>query len=373
MVISAFEGYAYDAGVRPGDVLETVNGQPVVNLGVSATSDLLRGDPGTPVSITVARTGEAAPLSFSLTRRRVVIKDVPVAALLGAPADGVAYIRLASFARDAAEECRFALRGLDAAVKEAGGPGVTSLVLDLRGNPGGLLTSAVEVAEVVLPKGSVVVSTKGRGLGQEPRYVSSADPAIGPAVRLAVLVNGGTASASEIVAGAVQDLDRGVVVGSRTFGKGLVQNVQTLPYDTALKVRQQARREKAWGRGAEPVRCAATVCRTCPPIGRLCCWGRFVEHCQGIPVVFLWSDTHCDRLLAGCVPCNGTSPERIATDRFPVLLLPVWHLVFLNARPLCPPLPWRLPLRAYTHSIPLASTIHQVDDASRPPTTAPPR
>ncbi|GAB0493281.1 hypothetical protein MMPV_004559 [Pyropia vietnamensis] len=235
VVISAFEGYAYDAGVRPGDVLETVNGQPVVNLGVSATSDLLRGDPGTPVSITVARTGEAAPLSFSLTRRRVVIKDVPVAALLGTPSEGVAYIRLASFARDAAEECRFALRGLDAAVREAGGPGVTSLVLDLRGNPGGLLTSAVEVAEVVLPKGSVVVSTKGRGLGQEPRYISSADPAIGPAVRLAVLVNGGTASASEIVAGAVQDLDRGVVVGSRTFGKGLVQNVQTLPYDTALK------------------------------------------------------------------------------------------------------------------------------------------
>lgn len=235
VVISAFEGYAYDAGVRPGDVLETVNGQPVANLGVSATSDLLRGDPGTPVSITVARSGEPAALSFSLTRRRVVIKDVPVAALLGAPAEGVAYIRLASFARDAAEECRFALRGLDAAVREAGGSGVTSLVLDLRGNPGGLLTSAVEVAEVVLPKGSVVVSTKGRGLGQEPRYVSSAEPAIGPAVRLAVLVNGGTASASEIVAGAVQDLDRGVVVGSRTFGKGLVQNVQTLPYDTALK------------------------------------------------------------------------------------------------------------------------------------------
>jgi len=236
VVISAFEGYAYDAGVRPGDVLDTVNGRPVANLGVAATSDLLRGDPGTPVSISVVRSGYAKPLSFDLTRSRVVIKDVPVAALLGPPADGVAYIRLASFARDAAEECRFALGGLNAATKEAGGTGVTALVLDMRGNPGGLLTSAVEVAEVVLPKGSVVVSTKGRGLGQEPRYVSGAEPAIGSAVKLAVLVNGGTASASEIVAGAVQDLDRGVVVGSRTFGKGLVQNVQTLPYDTALKV-----------------------------------------------------------------------------------------------------------------------------------------
>lgn len=236
VVISAFEGYAYDAGVRPGDVLDTVNGRPVANLGVAATSDLLRGDPGTPVSISVVRSGYAKPLSFALTRSRVVIKDVPVAALLGPPSDGVAYIRLASFARDAAEECRFALAGLNVATKEAGGTGVTALVLDMRGNPGGLLTSAVEVAEVVLPKGSVVVSTKGRGLGHEPRYVSGADPAIGSTVKLAVLVNGGTASASEIVAGAVQDLDRGVVVGSRTFGKGLVQNVQTLPYDTALKV-----------------------------------------------------------------------------------------------------------------------------------------
>lgn len=273
VVISAFEGYAYDAGVRPGDVLETVNGQPVANLGVSATSDLLRGDPGTPVSITVARSGEPAALSFSLTRRRVVIKDVPVAALLGAPAEGVAYIRLASFARDAAEECRFALRGLDAAVREAGGSGVTSLVLDLRGNPGGLLTSAVEVAEVVLPKGSVVVSTKGRGLGQEPRYVSSAEPAIGPAVRLAVLVNGGTASASEIVAGAVQDLDRGVVVGSRTFGKGLVQNVQTLPYDTALKVRPRAHGEGSRARGDAPGRGTATAYRGWVSSGRRRCWG----------------------------------------------------------------------------------------------------
>lgn len=282
VVISAFEGYAYDAGVRPGDVLETVNGQPVANLGVSATSDLLRGDPGTPVSITVARSGEPAALSFSLTRRRVVIKDVPVAALLGAPAEGVAYIRLASFARDAAEECRFALRGLDAAVREAGGSGVTSLVLDLRGNPGGLLTSAVEVAEVVLPKGSVVVSTKGRGLGQEPRYVSSAEPAIGPAVRLAVLVNGGTASASEIVAGAVQDLDRGVVVGSRTFGKGLVQNVQTLPYDTALKVRPRAHGEGSRGRGDVPGRGTATAYRGWVSSGRRRCWDESVWHCLAV-------------------------------------------------------------------------------------------
>lgn len=230
VVLSAFEGYAFDAGLRPGDVIETVAGEDVSGVSLEKVTDMLRGEPGTVVDVTVSRQGAPSPLSFQLPRRSVHIKDVPAATLVGDPRDRIGYIRLQSFAKDAASEVAAALTTLD---KDSGG--LQGLVLDLRGNPGGLLNAAIEVAEVLLPKGSTIVSTKGRGLGPAPIYVSSKDPTRSPDMPLAVLVNGQTASASEIVAGALQDLDYGVIIGAKTFGKGLVQNVQELPFKTALK------------------------------------------------------------------------------------------------------------------------------------------
>lgn len=236
IVVSAFEGYAFDAGIRPGDVIEAIAGNPVDGNSLERVTDMLRGEPGTVVDLTVKREGSTQPLTFTLARKNVHIKDVPVSTFVGNPKDRIGYIRLQSFAKDAGAEVREAVEKLiGSADSNMPGSGLGGLVLDLRGNPGGLLNAAIDVSEIFVPKGATIVSTKGRGLGSGPTYVSAKEPLLPPNVPLAVLVNGQTASASEIVAGAVQDLDTGVVVGSKTFGKGLVQNVQELPFKTALK------------------------------------------------------------------------------------------------------------------------------------------
>lgn len=230
IVVSAFEGYAFDAGLRPGDIIHSVAGTPVAGVSLEKVTEMLRGDPGTEVDVTVSRQGFSTPLGFTLARRDVHIKDVPASTFVGDAEDRIAYVRLQSFAKDAANEVAEALESL-----KATGRSVQSVVLDLRGNPGGLLNAAIEVAELFVPQGSTIVTTRGRGLGPSPTFVSSREPLLPGNTRLVILVNGQTASASEIVAGAVQDLDIGVVIGSRTFGKGLVQNVQELPFNTALK------------------------------------------------------------------------------------------------------------------------------------------
>lgn len=236
VVVSAFEGYAFDAGVRPGDVVKQVSGKAVGDMTLEQVTDMLRGEPGTTVDLAVSREGSRGLLRFSLARRNVHIKDVPVATFVGNPKDRIGYIRLQSFAKDAAAEVKDAIRTLMATPGNEGTEkGIKALVLDLRGNPGGLLNAAIEVSELILPQESTIVSTKGRGIGLGPVYKSSVDPILPSDIPLAVLVNGQTASASEIVAGAVQDLDQGIIVGSRTFGKGLVQNIQELPFNTALK------------------------------------------------------------------------------------------------------------------------------------------
>ncbi|CAN8064485.1 unnamed protein product [Agarophyton chilense] len=234
VVVSAFEGYAFDAGVRPGDVIESVAGEPIRGLSLEKVTDMLRGEPGTTVSLTVRREGVSDPLMFSLSRQSVRIKDVPAFGFVGDPKDRIGYVRLQSFAKDAAAEVKLAVQTLGTSIGK-NDPNLNGLVLDLRGNPGGLLNAAIEVSELFLPRDSVIVSTKGRGLAPNPTYISAKNPIVPPSMPLVVLVNGQTASASEIVAGAIQDLDIGVIVGSRSFGKGLVQNVQELPFNTALK------------------------------------------------------------------------------------------------------------------------------------------
>ncbi|KAL7519086.1 hypothetical protein ACHAWX_003884 [Stephanocyclus meneghinianus] len=261
-VVSAFEGYAYDAGLRVGDKLIAVDDFQIrPTTGVDEVRNHLRGEPGTPVSITFLREGVGGetnePQTISMQRAVVHIPDVKYYGYIGDPKDGIGYIDLSGFANDAGREVRYAIRVLqhgadmiarsnDREVGQSEEPSRISvdsidttklkgLILDLRGNPGGLLTSAVDVATLFVPNGSDIVSAKGRGF-PETLYRSRTEPILNPNTRLAVLVNEQTASAAEIVTGAVQDLDVGVVVGKgRTFGKGLVQNVQDLPYQTALK------------------------------------------------------------------------------------------------------------------------------------------
>lgn len=237
-VVSAMEGYAFDYGMRPGDKLLAVDGTAITpDMSVEDVRNKLRGEPGSSVSITFQRDGVEGENTITMPRSLVRLRDVKLATLLGKPEDGIGYIQLSGFAANAGPEVRAAIFALQQASEDAskGAHSLQGLVLDLRGNPGGLLTSAVDVTSLFVPKGSEIVSARGRGF-PGVLYRSRVDPILDPKTKLTVLVNGQTASAAEIVSGAIQDLDVGVIVGGdRTFGKGLVQNVEDLPFDTALK------------------------------------------------------------------------------------------------------------------------------------------
>lgn len=239
-VVDAFEGYAFDAGLRVGDRLLRVGGQDVRGKTVEQVKDLLRGPPGTSVAVEFERAGRREPAEVVLPRRQVRVPDVKCFTLLdpkvvGAPDFPVGYISLKGFSAGAGREVELAYRVLTERAQAAGASRLRGVVLDLRGNPGGLLDSAVDVASLLVPRDSTLVSVKGRNF-PETGFVSTGDPVRPLSQPLVVLVDGGTASAAEIVSGAVQDLDAGVVVGTgRTFGKGLVQNVAALPFDAGLK------------------------------------------------------------------------------------------------------------------------------------------
>lgn len=226
-----FETTAYRQGIRTGDVVLRVAGQPVDSLSIPDVLQLLRGEPATVVVVDIERAGEGT-MTFSLRREAPEQKSVPFAGRL--PEDpAVVVLRLAVFGQGAAGELAKAWQELSAS-----GP-VTGVILDLRGNPGGLVSEAVEVAGLFLPKGTPVVSTRGRSSGMTRVFRSEANPVI-PSVPTVVLMDRASASASEIVAGALQDFDRAVIIGEPSFGKGLVQSVYELPYNTSLKVTMSA-------------------------------------------------------------------------------------------------------------------------------------
>ena len=230
-VLAPFEGYSgYEQGVKAGDVLIEVDGQQVDELQQDAIGGLLRGSPGSTVGVRIEREGEPGLLDFTLTRSEIQLDNVTYSGFAGQPADGIAYIRLERFAREAAPEVKKAIEELGKAHELKG------LILDLRGNPGGLLEAAVDVSGYLMAEPGPVVSTRGRLPESERVYQSSGPPALDPSVPVAVLIDGGSASASEIVAGALQDTDRGVLVGETTFGKGLVQVIRPLPYNTSIKL-----------------------------------------------------------------------------------------------------------------------------------------
>ncbi len=230
-VVSPVEGASgYVQGVKAGDIVIEADGQDVSQMSITDLRNILRGEPGTAVPIVIAREGTEEPIEFVLTREDVRLKNVTHSGFLGEGAGhGIGYVKLERFAQDATRETHAAIKAL----QEEGH--LNGLILDLRDNPGGLLSAAVEITELFVPHGSTIVSTRGRLAASERVYKSTVNP-LAPDVPLVILINGISASASEIVAGAIQDLDRGVVLGTSSYGKGLVQIVKPLPYNTSLKM-----------------------------------------------------------------------------------------------------------------------------------------
>ncbi|MCU0644023.1 MAG: S41 family peptidase, partial [bacterium] len=222
-----FEGTpSAKAGIREGDQIIEVDGIATNNLTITETAQRLRGEMGTEVNVKIQRVGEPNPLEFRLIRAEISVSDVTFSGFI---TDKIGYIRLSHFSRYAGKQVSDSI----AVLKKQG---MESLILDLRGNPGGLLESAVQVAENFIPKDDLIVYTRGRSAGTNVEYRSRREPIWGDKP-LVVLVDNYSASASEIVAGAIQDQDRGLIVGSRTFGKGLVQTVVPLSGEgTALKI-----------------------------------------------------------------------------------------------------------------------------------------
>jgi carboxyl-terminal processing protease len=213
---------ALRAGLRPGDVIQTVDGKPVDGVDGDTVAKMLKGPKGTVVHVTVSREGYDQPLEFSLRRAEITGMSVDDYFFIR---PGIAYIHIASFSETTGDE-------LNAALEKLGDKNIKGLVLDLRGNPGGILQAAVDVADQFLAKHQLIVYHNGRHSSEERYYARSGDH--GDNYPVVVLINHGTASAAEIVTGALQDHDRALVMGATSFGKGLVQKVYTLSEGTGL-------------------------------------------------------------------------------------------------------------------------------------------
>jgi carboxyl-terminal processing protease len=227
MIAEPYDGFpAAKAGIRAGDIILNVDGVSTQKMAIESVSDQLKGKPGTELKLTIERYGVTDPFDVKLTREKIAIPNVPYYGMLH---NGIGYIRLSDFRTGASNEVAQALTALK---KEQD---LNSLVLDLRSNPGGLLIEAVRICNLFVDKGEEIVSTRGKMTQWDSDYTTTSEP-LDTEIPLVILVNRGSASASEIVAGALQDLYRGVIVGQRTFGKGLVQTSRPLKYNAQLKV-----------------------------------------------------------------------------------------------------------------------------------------
>ena len=216
---------AIEAGVKGGDLILSIDGKDMKGKSTQEVSENLRGDAGTTFELTVKRAGVEHPLSFKITRRNIAMPPVPYHGMV---ADGIGYIYFERFVDGCSRDVRRAVVDL----KEQG---AKALVIDMRGNPGGPLSEAVEVTNLFVPRGQKVVYTKGKLASVNSEHYTKKEP-LDVDIPVAVLVDGSTASSAEIVSGAWQDWDRAVIVGERTYGKGLVQMIREVPYHGSLKV-----------------------------------------------------------------------------------------------------------------------------------------
>lgn len=216
---------AAEAGLQIGDVMLKIDDKDLKGLSTSEVSELLRGEPGTTFVLRIQRPGEKKTRDVKITRRNVKVAAIPY---YGMMRNEVGYINLTQFTEGCAKDVRKAIISLK-------DKGARSIIIDLRMNGGGLLNEAVDIVNLFVPKGLKIVETKGKQMAANSTYFTRNEP-LDLDIPLAVLVNGRTASAAEIVSGALQDLDRAIVVGSKTFGKGLVQSPRELPYNASLKL-----------------------------------------------------------------------------------------------------------------------------------------
>ena len=227
VIAEPYEGMpAFNGGLQAGDILLSIDGEDLKGLPIDEVSSRLRGEPGTTLLVRAKREGVADSIvEVKLSRANIAMPSVPYYTLFD---DSVGYVILNSFTEGCAREVRMAL-------VELKNRGARGFILDLRGNGGGSMAEAIDIAGFFIPKGTTVVSTKGKIPQATQAYSTHREP-LDVDIPLVILVDGQSASSSEIVAGAIQDLDRGVIMGSRTYGKGLVQTVRELPYNASLKV-----------------------------------------------------------------------------------------------------------------------------------------
>ena len=216
---------AVKAGLQPGDMILSIDGQDVFNLESAECSERMKGKPGTSVNFKIRKVRSGDTVNVDVVRERIHLPDIEYAGMLN---DSTGYIRLTGFTTGAAQDMRDEVVRLK---KE----GMKRMVLDLRGNGGGAMNEAVDIASIFLPRNTLVVSAKGRNNAKIAEYRTMIEP-VDTAMPLLVLIDGASASSAEIVAGAIQDLDRGTIMGTRSYGKGLVQTIRPLPYNGQLKV-----------------------------------------------------------------------------------------------------------------------------------------
>ena len=218
---------AQTEGLIAGDIILKINGKSIKGKSTSEISNLLKGQPGTTLKLEIQRAENGPILTFSISRKEIKIDNIPHYSMVDPK---VGYIKLNSFTMNAGNEVKQAFLDLKTNNSEMEG-----IIIDLRGNGGGLLSEAVNIANIFIDKGQMIVSTKGKLNDSNKSYRTLNSP-VDKKIRLAVLIDGYSASASEIVAGSIQDLDRGIIIGQKSFGKGLVQHIISLSYNTKVKI-----------------------------------------------------------------------------------------------------------------------------------------